>query len=45
MLDLLIKINKSKLEKMITKEKNYDKIVKKSQRLDKLLNKKMKELV
>lgn len=41
MLDLLIKISKSKLEKMITKEKNYDKILRKSQKLDKLINRKM----
>ncbi len=38
-IDLLIIRNRAKLEKLITEEKDYKKILKQSQRLDKLLNK------
>ena len=41
MLDLLIKINRKKLERSITKEKDYDIILTRSQKLDKLINRKM----
>jgi len=39
-IDMLIVRNRAKLEKLITEEKNYKKILKQSQKLDKLLNKK-----
>ena len=39
-LDLLIKINKIKLNYMISKEKNYEIILKQSQKLDKYIAKK-----
>lgn len=38
-IDMLIVRNRAKLEKLITEEKNYKKILKQSQKLDKLLNK------
>ncbi len=44
-IDLLIVRNRARLEKMITEEKDYSKILKQSQKLDRLINKKMKELV
>ncbi|MBR2744964.1 MAG: Spo0E family sporulation regulatory protein-aspartic acid phosphatase [Clostridia bacterium] len=44
-IDLLIIRNRARLEKMITEEKDYKKILRQSQKLDRLLNKKMKELV
>ena len=44
-LDLLIKINKKKLEAMISKEEEYSKIVKQSQKLDKYITKKTLELM
>ena len=44
-LDLLIKINKIKLEAMISKEEEYSKIVKQSQKLDKYITKKTLELM
>lgn len=44
-IDLLIIRNRARLEKMITEEKDYKKILQQSQKLDKLINKKMKELV
>lgn len=39
-IDMLIVRNRAKLEKLITEEKNYKKILKQSQKLGKLLNKK-----
>lgn len=39
-LDLLIKINKIRLNRMISKNKNYEIILKQSQRLDKYITKK-----
>ena len=42
-IDLLIIRNRARLEKMITEDKDYEKILQQSQKLDKLLNKKMKE--
>lgn len=45
LLDLLIKINKIKLEAMISKEENYAMIVKQSQKLDKYITKKTLELM
>ena len=39
-LDLLIKINKIKLNNMISKEKDYEIILKQSQKLDKYITKK-----
>ena len=39
-LDLLIKINKFKLNNMISKNKNYEIILKQSQKLDKFITKK-----
>lgn len=44
-IDLLIIRNRARLEKMITEEKDYQKILQQSKKLDKLLNKKMKEAV
>lgn len=44
-LDLLIKINKIKLEAMISKEEEYSEIVKQSQKLDKYITKKTLELM
>ena len=44
-IDLLIIRNKAKLERLITEDKDYKKILRQSQKLDRLLNKKMKELV
>ena len=38
MLDLLIKINKRKLDKMITKDYNYNRILRQSQKVDFLIN-------
>lgn len=40
-IDLLIIRNRAKLEKLITNDENYVKILKQSQKLDKLINKKM----
>ncbi|MBQ3408895.1 MAG: Spo0E family sporulation regulatory protein-aspartic acid phosphatase [Clostridia bacterium] len=40
-IDLLIIRNRVKLEKLITEDKEYSKILKQSQKLDKLINKKM----
>lgn len=45
MLDLIIRYHRRKLENMIEKKVEYDRIVKQSQKLDKYINKKMKELV
>lgn len=45
MLDLILKYHKRKLNNMILKNYNYDKILKQSQKLDKYINKKMKELL
>lgn len=45
MLDLLLNYHKRKLEKLITNDAEYDKILKQSQILDKYINIKMKELV
>ena len=42
-IDLLIIRNRAKLEKLITNDENYVKILKQSQKLDKLINRKMKE--
>lgn len=42
-IDLLIIRNRARLEKMITEDKSYEKILQQSKKLDKLLNKKMKE--
>lgn len=44
MLDTLLNYHKRKLEILISKGENYDKILKQSQVLDKYINKKMKEL-
>jgi hypothetical protein len=44
-IDLLIIRNRARLEKLITEDKDYRKILRQSQKLDRLLNKKMKELV
>ena len=41
LLDLLIKINKIKLDNMISENKNYEIILKQSQKLDKYITKKM----
>lgn len=40
-IDLLIIRNRAKLERLITEDKEYSKILKQSQKLDKLINKKM----
>ena len=40
-IDLLILKNRARLEKLITEEKEYSKILKQSQKLDKLINRKM----
>ena len=40
-IDLLIIRNRAKLEKLITEDKEYSKILKQSQKLDKLINRKM----
>jgi len=40
-LDLLILRNRVKLEKLITNDEKYSKILKQSQKLDKLINRKM----
>ena len=45
MLDLLLNYHKRKLDNMIEKEYNYDKILKQSQKVDRYINKKMKELL
>lgn len=44
LLNLLIYINKRKLNKMITSGYSYDEILKQSQKLDKLINIYMKNL-
>lgn len=44
MLDIIINYHKRKLEKMLDKNVDYDKIIKQSQILDKYINKKMKEI-
>lgn len=44
-IDLLIIRNRARLEKLITEEEDYSKILKQSQKLDKLINTKMKEAV
>ena len=38
LLNFLIKINKRKLNKMITSKNDYDEILKQSQKTDKLIN-------
>ena len=43
-IDLLIIRNRARLERMITEEKDYSKILKQSQKLDKLINQKMRAL-
>lgn len=45
MLDLILKYHKRKLDNMILKNYNYDKILKQSRIVDKYINKKMKELL
>lgn len=40
-IDLLILRNRIKLEKLITNDEKYSKILKQSQKLDKLINRKM----
>lgn len=40
-IDLLIVRNRARLERLITEEKEYSKILKQSQKLDKLINRKM----
>ena len=45
MLDLILKYHKRKLDNMIEKGYNYDKILKQSQKVDKYINRKMKELL
>lgn len=44
-LDLLIKINKIKLNKMISKNKNYEIILKQSQKLDKYITLKTIQII
>lgn len=44
-LDLLIKINKIKLNNMISKDKDYEIILKQSQKLDKYITKKTIALI
>lgn len=44
-IDLLIIRNRARLEKLITEEEDYSKILKQSRKLDKLINTKMKEAV
>lgn len=44
-LDLLIKFNKIKLNRMIEKNKNYEIILKQSQKLDKYITKKTIKLI
>ncbi len=44
-LDLLIKFNKIKLNKMITKNENYEIILNQSQKLDKYITKKTIKLI
>lgn len=45
MLDLLIKINKNKLNKMISQNKDYTLILKQSQKLDKYITQKTIEII
>lgn len=45
LLNLLIYINKGKLERMITSGNSYDEILKQSQKLDKLINIYMKNWI
>lgn len=45
MLDLLIKINKDKLNKMISQNKDYTLILKQSQKLDKYITQKIIEII
>ena len=45
MLDLLLNYHKRKLDNMISKNYNYDKILRQSRIVDKYINKKMKELL
>ena len=45
MLDLILKYHKRKLDNMIEKGYEYDKILKQSRIVDKYINKKMKELL
>jgi len=45
MLDLLIKINKDKLNKMISENLDYDLILKQSQKLDKYITEKTINLI
>lgn len=45
MLDLLLNYHKRKLDNMISKNYEYDKILKQSQKVDKYINRKMKELL
>ena len=44
-LDLLIKINKNKLNKMIEKNRNYEVILKQSQKLDTYITEKTIKLI
>ena len=44
-IDLLIIRNRARLEKLITEDKDYSKILKQSRKLDKLINTKIKEAV
>lgn len=44
-IDMLIIRNKARLERLITEEKDYSRILKQSRKLDKLLNIKMKEAI
>lgn len=45
MLDLILKYHKRKLDNMISKNYDYDKILKQSRIVDKYINRKMKELL
>ena len=45
MINLLLYIHRRKLEKMIEKGEDYNKILRQSQILDKYINKKMKKMV
>ena len=44
-LDLLIKINKTKLDNMISNNEDYESILKQSQKLDKYITEKTIELI
>lgn len=45
MINLLLYIHRRKLEKMIEKGEDYNKILRQSQILDKYINKKMKKML